>query len=90
MILIIEDDPVSLMVIRYIILKFKTLYKELINVKSAMELIESDKSIKLVIISLSLCDVNGINFIKWMKKNKKPQSIIVITSSIPNKINTYT
>ncbi|MEQ8198533.1 MAG: response regulator [Clostridiaceae bacterium] len=80
-VMIIEDDPM----VREINTKFLKKLKDFSLVKSAANLSEakefiSKKNVELVLLDIYLPKENGIDFLKWLRKEEIQADVILITA----------
>ena len=81
-ILIVEDNPINLKLLRDILnfQKFEVL--EAIDGKSALELVEKNyNKIDLILMDLQLPDINGLEVIQKIKAEPESQNIPIIVVS---------
>ena len=81
-ILIVEDNPINLKLLRDILNYQKFDVLEAIDGKAALEIVEiSHNKIDLILMDLQLPDINGLEVIKEIKARPESQNIPIIIVS---------
>ncbi|MDS0525104.1 response regulator [Clostridium sp. SHJSY1] len=79
--MIIEDDPMVMQINSKFLNKVEgfTLEKAAVNLTEAKEFL-SKESIDLILLDVFLPNENGMDFLKWLRKNEMNSDVILITA----------
>lgn len=81
-ILIVDDDPVNLMVVRQLISR-RTSYKilEAIDGQSALDLAQANPDLDLILLDVQMLDISGIEVCRILKNSPRTRNIPIILIS---------
>ena len=79
--MIVEDDPMVRQINSKFLAKIKgfSLEKSASNLSEAREFLEKD-TVDLILLDVFLPNENGIDFLKWLRKNEIESDVILITA----------